>query len=344
MEVGRLFEKTRSWSRLFFLIPFTLILLVMAVVLSPVMTKGYLETEGTVTKVEKEITYDADNTKRETYETTFTYTVDGVDYEQSFSLNGPKEIGSKITVYYNPDKPANVSSSLNNSWLWIIFLVLGIAAAVYTVYAAIRDSRRNKQTDQLRAQRDRVAEQIDAGTYESVDESELTEYYFRFDGHSFKPGYLIEDKTRMPIFEGKMLRNNPFVPKEYEFVNHRTNRRTVHKVSHTVTSGSGDSEFSNRSRFKFDDVNIWDYLHNNGVLIETGMGGMLKAVYKMTQNGRFLARAEMTGRYVHEEDAEGKAMNIPNRMFYRIWTDSEDLEMIFTALFAIAETEQIVYS
>ena len=346
MEIGSFFDKTRSISKLVFFIPFTLALFLFAFLFSPFLTANYVQGEGTVTKVEVNVTYDAEHVATTNYDTYFTYTVDGKDYETYLSLSEQKAVGSKLTFYYDPKDPNKTSYGVNNGWLWIVFIVAGCVSAGFTVYFAIKDAKRNKKTDELRAQRAAVAQEeaAKAGTGESIPEGEQREYYFRFDGHSLKPGYLIEDKFRTPLYEGKMLKNNPLMAKEYEFINHRTNRTDVHKVSHTLTSGSG-SEFSTRSTFKFDGVDVWDYLHDKGVLIDTGMGDKFgQATYDITLNGRTLAKTVMTSDRVHEEDEEAHKVNIINKMYYRIWTSAEDLELIFITLFALAETNQLIYS
>lgn len=358
MDIGRVTEKTRSLSKLLFFIPLTIILFIFAVLLSPFMTQGYVKGEGTITEVEETTSYDSDHIPYTEYITTFTYTADGKDYEAFNLLSEERQVGDKITFYYDPKDPNKTSNSLNNAWLWLVFLGLGILSGVLTVVFAIKDRNRGKQTDELRAQRDEVERRAaetkkalgEDYVAEELGEGEKTEYYFRFDGRTFMPGYLIEDKNRTPLFEGKMTQNLLVVPRKFEFINHRTHQTTVHKVGHIVTSGTssgrfGGSDFTTSSWFKFDGENIWDYLHNKGILIDTDMGEKLGAFeYTITKNGRFFAKAQMTGKNVHEED-EGKAkFNFVNKMFYRVWTSETDLELVFTVVFAIAETNQVIYS
>lgn len=342
MDIGRIFEKTRAWSKITFTIPLALILFVFAFFFAPFQTEGYVEGEGTVKKVVEVENDDHDDGVYITYETTFVYTVDGVDYEQSYSLNEQKQIGDKLTFYYDPENPNRTASSLNNAWLWIVFVALGAGAVVLTVYFIIKDAKRLKQTAALRERQKSVANYRPT----EIDKSSLTEYYFRFDGRAFLPGYLIEDKERKPVFVGRMKNNFIVVPRKFIFTDMRTQKSVEHSVSHVVTGGVENyGMFSISSYFKLDGVNIWDSLHQKGVLINNGMGdGFAQMAYDVTLNGNFLARAEMTSIYVHEEDEEGKILKPYNKMFYRIWTDSDDLELVFTTVFAIAETEQIVYS
>ena len=352
MELGSLFEKTRSISKLVFFIPFTIILFFFAVILSPFLTQGFVETEGTVVASEDASFVDAEGHEQAQYNVTVTYTVDGKTYQSDYLFIDDKTPGSKVTVYYDPKDPNKSSNSKNNAWLWIVFIVLGVISAGATVYFGVKDHKRHKQTKALREKRDAVArgeavEPVGAGNFNvEMKEGEQTEYYFRFDGHAFKPGYLIEDKDRKPLFEGKMLKNNPLGAREFEFVNHRTGETTAHKVGHVVTSGDESmGMLSTNSYFKFDGVNVWDFLHDNGVLIDNAIGYKLgQMVYTITVNGSFLAKAVMTSNYVHEEDEEKHKVNIINKMYYRIWTNAVDLELIFTVIFAVAETNQAVYS
>ena len=47
--------------------------------------------------------------------------------------------------------------------------------------------------------------------------------------------------------------------------------------------------------------------------------------------------------YVHEDEAEQHRVNVPiGRYYYRVWTNTEDLDSLFLTVFAISETEQTV--
>ena len=343
MSVGRIFEKTRAVSKTLFLIPLALFLFVFSVLFSPFMTEGYVEGEGIVTDVKENYSTDADGDRVTEYDNYFSYEVDGKTYEACYTLGEKKEVGSTITFYYDPENPERTSNAMNNDWLWLIFAGLGVAVIIFAIVSAVKDHNRGIRTDELRAKQ--ASEQ---GGYrpENIDLTALTEYYFRFDGRAFMPGYLIEDKFRTPVFEGKLIKNFPFTPRKFTFTDSRTHNSVDHSVTHVVSGGTDDwGMFSYSSRFKFDGVDIWDYLHEKGVLINTGfLDGLTQAVYDITLNGKFLARAAMTSIYVHEEDEEGKKIRLPNKMYYRIWTASGDLELIFTTVFAIAETGQLVYS
>ena len=353
MDTGKLFEKTRSWSKTLFLIPLTLILFLFAFFFSPFLTEGYVEGEGVVLKSEAVYTTNDEGGTDISYDTTFSYTVDGVTREQTYNFNDQMSVGDKLTFYYDPKNPEKTSSSKNNEWLWLIFVGLGLIAGAYTVYSVVVDRKRGKRTDELRnLQQGRADDGSPIGQgeggyrAEDVDEKALTEYYFRFDGRAFMPGYILEDGDRKPVFAGKMTQNLLVVPRKFAFTDYRTNETIEHKVSHVITSSENDfGMFSTRSSFRLDGVNVWDYLHEKGVLINNGFAEYGAFItYDVTQNGKFLARVKMSSIYVHEEDEEGKTIKIPHKMYYRVWTDSKDLELVFTVVFAISETEQLIYN
>jgi hypothetical protein len=115
-------------------------------------------------------------------------------------------------------------------------------------------------------------------------------------------------------------------------------------VGHTVTQTYNNEFFSMSSWFKFDGKNIWDLLHEKGIRIDTDLHNEFpKARYIVSLNGGFFATIETSGKFVHEEDAEQHKMNLPvGRYYYRCWTQSDDIELLFLVVFAISETEQVI--
>ena len=62
--------------------------------------------------------------------------------------------------------------------------------------------------------------------------------------------------------------------------------------------------------------------------------------YDICKEGEILAYAENTSHFVHEEDAEQHkvASKIPNPMFFHIFTNEKNLDLLFVILIAIART------
>ena len=117
-----------------------------------------------------------------------------------------------------------------------------------------------------------------------------------------------------------------------------------HEVGHVVSQTFNDEFFSASSRFRFDGKDIWDALHERGLRIQTDLHSILPRVrYILSLNGRFFAVAETSSKYVHEEEEAAHKLAIPvGRYYYRCWTNEQDLDLLFLAIFAISETDQAV--
>ena len=164
--------------------------------------------------------------------------------------------------------------------------------------------------------------------------------------------FQMDDENRNPVYEAKVLKKGIFTPWQFEFVNRRTNRDEVHKVGHTVTtsqsSGFGGGiiggifedmadSLSKRSSFKFDGKKIWDYLHDQGIRIDSKLAkGRLGMTYRVTLKGKDMATLTMAA-------PNGKKSLIVGDYLYDVETAEDDLDLTFLTAFAIARTEQTFY-
>ena len=166
-------------------------------------------------------------------------------------------------------------------------------------------------------------------------------YLYQPDKKIMKQGAVLTDESGNTVYEAKMVKNSLFGSMQFEFVNHLTNQTTAHKVGHTLTSesvtnGSADV-LSRNSRFKFDGKNIWDFLHEQGIRIDSGFsGGKLGMTYTVTLKGQPLATLAST-------TPGGKSL-ITNPSCYNVTAEDKDLDLAFLVTFAIARTDQIFYS
>lgn len=166
-------------------------------------------------------------------------------------------------------------------------------------------------------------------------------YLYQADKKLMKQGAVMTDESGNTVYEAKMLKNALFGGMQFEFVNHLTNQTTAHKVGHTLTSesetnGSADV-LSRNSRFKFDGKNIWDFLHEQGVLIDSSFsGGKLGMTYTVTLKGRPLAA-------LASATPGGKSL-ITSSSCYNVTAEEKDLDLAFLVTFAIARTDQVFYS
>ena len=331
----------RATGKLRFFLPLGLILLVMGGIMLSMTPKQYGETTGIITGVQEYQERDADGVLHTRYEAAFTYLANGRHYENSFSdLAEKPNVGDQIPVYYDPDNPQSVSNSKNTGLIAVVMLVAGAAAVVFAVLSGVKGFRKNRELDEkLRGS----AGAAEAPVVTPVPREQLTEYYVSFDGNSLRPGYIVEDRARSVVYTAEMTKNAVIGNRTFAFTD-RQGRTVEHQVGHTVTESFSNEFFSTTSFFKFDGVNIWDVLHDRGVRIATDFHSALpKVIYTVSQNGRFFATIETSGKYVHEEDAAEHKLNVPvGRYYFRCWTDSQDLELLFLTVFAISETEQAI--
>ena len=320
-----------------FLIPAGIILIIFGIILLGFKTDNYVETEGTVTKVEQYLDHNGEETQT-VYDVDFEYTVDGNQYTGSFNGIGKSyDVGDKIKVFYDPENPQNTTNS-KTGIIPPIAIGLGALALVGGILSAVKAFKKSKELD----------EQIKAAggslTIEPLPKSQLTEYYVSYDGQMLRPGYIVEDKARNVVYEAKMEKNALVGARQFTFTDNKTGRSVDHEVGHTLTQSFNDELFSAKSTFKFDGEKIWDVLHSRGIRIQTNLISKFpNMVYTIGRNGQFMATVETCGKYVHEEDAAEHKLNIPlGKYYYRVWTNETDLADLFLTVFAISETEQTV--
>ena len=320
-----------------FFIPVGVILIVFGVILMGFKTDSYVQTTGKITSV-TEAALDEDGERE--YDVTFEYEVDGKTHTGTFAnLSGDYKEGDSINVFYDPSDPSKITNSKVGQILPIAMIVLGVAAAAFGAYKTVAAFKKTKALDEA------VGGNFPTAAFDNFkSEADVTEYYYRFDGHSLKPGFILEDGERKILFEGKMTKQALVGAREYEFSNRVTGRTETHNVGHTVNQSYNDELFSARSWFKIDGKNIWDEIHDRGVRLHTNLLGKFPhVIYDAARNGVPFARIESTGMYVHEDDAEQHKLNVPtDGLYYRVWTNSDDLDTLFLTVFAVSQTDQAV--
>ena len=316
------------------LLPVGIILVIFGLIMVLMDTGGYEPAVARITSVVPS----SDNG----YDVGFTYTVNGKTYESSFDdISGEFEVGGTMDIYYDPEEPGNVSNSRGGKLGGLAIIFAGVLVGAYGIRRSAKAFRKSKELSETAPGGGIIPEADFAGYKERPG---VTEYYFRFDGNSLKPGYIIEDGMRNVIFEGKMTKNALIGERTFEFTDHASGSVTSHEVGHTVTETFNNEFFSVSSWFKFDGKNIWDVLHERGLRMVTDLRSMFPSfVYDVSLEGRPFAHIETCSIYVHEEDELSHKIVIPaGKMYYRFWTGSSDFELLFLTIFAISETEQTI--
>lgn len=168
-------------------------------------------------------------------------------------------------------------------------------------------------------------------------------YLLQPDKQVLKQGFFLTDEYENIIYEAKMLKRSVFGAMLFEFKNYITGHTEEHKVGQTLTSetqsgnyGSITDILSTNSRFKFDGKNIWDYLHEQGVRLETHMqSGKIGMAYDVSLKGEKIG-------HIASSSPKGKSV-LTSRFYLDVTCSEENLDLVFLTAFAIARTEQTFY-
>lgn len=156
-----------------------------------------------------------------------------------------------------------------------------------------------------------------------------------------KQAFYLEDENGNTVYEGKMTKFSLLGASPFEFVNHLTGKTEEHKVGKAITVEQGNggllSMLSKRSYFKYDGQKIWDYLHDQGVRIESGVSGTkLGMSYDVTFKGAPLCT-------IANSSPKGKSI-FTTDLYYDVTCEEADLDLAFLVAFSIARTDQTLYS
>ena len=170
-------------------------------------------------------------------------------------------------------------------------------------------------------------------------------YYFHWTG-KMNQSYVLETLERKPVFEAICDHIGVFTPYRYTFVNHITGNSEEHKVSHTVTTSSGngigDISFSTitSSKFKIDGVDIWEIIKNNyGYSLQPKRDG-LKINYDILKDGAPIAYLEAAGTNILKDGANSKLGDkLPGRGLFKVSCEEADVEGVFNVCFCLARVE-----
>ncbi len=132
-----------------FFIPAGLILIAFGIAVFIINTKNsdYIKAESIVSKVQlaQEAYLDTDgNLVEATYDITVKYTVDGKEYEAELSGLSKREVGDKMTIYYNPSDSSQITQT-KSLILPIAIILSGIASLIGGIISAINAMKRHKK-------------------------------------------------------------------------------------------------------------------------------------------------------------------------------------------------------
>lgn len=148
------FMRESSTAR--FLIPTGLILIVFGIFMFIINNKNqdYIKIDATVVNVEliQESSTDIDGDYVEaSYNANVTYLVEGKEYNATLENVSKYNIGDKLTIYYNPKDPSQITQT-KSLILPIVIIVGGIVSLTFGIVSAVNAVKRhNKMKEQERS-------------------------------------------------------------------------------------------------------------------------------------------------------------------------------------------------
>ena len=288
-------------------------------------SQGFVKTTGTIISLRKDTSGDSS-----VYYPTVEYSVDGKTYTGELDTgSGSYKVGKTIPVLYDPNDPAVVH---DGSGVGIYFIAVGAVILLMIVFLTV------KQKTSVNKLKERQGEI----QYLPSEKGEERELYFITDLGTPKFGHRIEDKDRRVLYEAKMTKFTLLSAYVFDFIDHEKNQTTHHLIGHTEEMDWNSILIDNHNTFTLDGMDVWKHLRSIGVTIDARFGkaeGIMPS-YDIRKDGEHLAYAENTSHFVHEEDAEQHkvASKIPNPMFFRVFTDEKNLDLLFMILVAIARS------
>ena len=296
-----------------------------------------IEVEATIVDIQKE----EGITNADGY-TEFYYTVyvDYTDKEGNTHINveypmhtDDMVVGNKINIKYDPNNPDKIVTD-NPLLLNIIFIVVGIVATVLSIIKIVntiktKDINEFNKVDMNNVSQDKI---------ESIknNKEEEKEYFFHFTGTANQSYILETADDRKPVYEAICDKMGIISKYEFTFVNHLTGKEEKHLVSHVI-SQSYDN-FVTSSKFKIDDVNVWDILGKEGYSLDPHFNG-LKSYFDISHYGIKVAKIELAGTKAYKEGASKLLGNVPIKGMFKVYAKESDIDMVFLCTFILSKVE-----
>ena len=155
-----------------------------------------------------------------------------------------------------------------------------------------------------------------------------------------KERYFLEDENNNIVYEAGMLKFKLFGAAPYEFKNYATGDVEEHTVGKVITMEQGGNDWisfmSKKSYYKYDNVKIWDFLHDKGVRIDSKPSGdKVGMTYVVSLEGKEIAT-------IATSSPKGKSL-ITTDMYFDVTCDDKNLDLVFLVAFSIARTNQVMY-
>lgn len=241
-------------------------------------------------------------------------------------------VGNKIMVEYNPNNPSELI--VNNSLISnILFLVVGVAALVGSIIKIVSVIKKKDINEFNKVDMNNIPAEKIASVKNNNEEEK--EYYFHFTGTA-NQSYVLETLDRNPVYEARCDKIGIVSKYKFTFINHLTGKETEHLVSH-VLSESFDS-FVTSSKFKIDDVNVWDILGKEGYSLDPHFNGV-KSYFDIYRYGIKVAKIELAGTKAYKDGASKLLGDVPIQGMFKVYAKESDIDMVFLCAFILSKVE-----
>ena len=147
--MNKIFTFIRESNTARFFIPAGIVLIAFGIFMFVVNTKNqdYIKTESTVLNVEvgQEEYIDTDGNRVEaTYNVTVKYVVDGKEYSAGLDNVSKYSLGDKITIYYNPKDPSQITQT-KSLILPLAIVALGTISLTFGIVSVVNAIKRHKK-------------------------------------------------------------------------------------------------------------------------------------------------------------------------------------------------------
>ena len=225
-------------------------------------------------------------------------------------------------------------------------IITGVAGLAMTVFAIIGLKNVTTTTIEENNYFDKVdnsavkpeeVEKIKSST------SPVMNCYFHYCG-TLNQSYILETTDREPVIEincDKVGLVNDFI---FTFKNHITGEEVTRNVSHTITTSYGSDEYSlvDKSYFKIDNKNIWEFIGEMGYSVEPYLESLAWSA-RIRHLGVEVADLKAAGTNVLPQyDGKEGLRDLPlSGGLYRVTCRKEDVEAVAIIAFAISRVQII---
>ena len=240
-------------------------------------------------------------------------------------------VGNIITVEYDPSNPNTLVQ--NSSFLDVILLAVGIGCIALSIYRIVNVIKNKDINEFNRVDMQNVSQDKIEMVKNNIEEE--NEYYFHFTGTA-NQSYILETMDREPVYEARCDKIGIVSKYKFTFINHLTKKETEHLVSH-VLSESFDN-FVTSSKFKIDDINVWDILGKEGYSLDPHLNG-LKSYFDISRYGIKVAKIELAGTKAYKEGASKILGNVPIKGMFKVYCKNSDIDMVFLCAFILSKVD-----